>query len=377
MGGTLIPAVPGTEASVVAGLAHDTDVAVESGTVILVGERMATVPGALSAVVDLAATTGAKLAWVPRRAGDRGAVEAGALPNLLPGGRPVADGTARTELAARWGVDTLPEAPGRDGDEIIATAAEKRKKTKKRRGLVVGGVDPADLSDPALALQAFKRAFTVSLEVRESAVTRVADVVLPVAPVTDKDGMFVTWEGRVRPFPRVLDNPSSLPDVRVLAGIAEELGTPLGFRTPAGARAEMERLGPWQGDRPAANPVAAPKATRRKKAELVLASHKQMLDDGRMQDGDEHLRATARPPVVLVGKDQLGALGVEEGDEVTLTGELGSVTLPVGVADVADGVVWAPASAPGASVRHRVGPAGSIVSLSVTAQAVTSQGGKA
>ena len=32
--------------------------------------------------------TGARLAWVPRRAGDRGAVEAGCLPSLLPGGRP-------------------------------------------------------------------------------------------------------------------------------------------------------------------------------------------------------------------------------------------------------------------------------------------------
>ena len=47
----------------------------------------------------LAARTGARLAWVPRRAGDRGAVEAGCLPNLLPGGRPVTD-TAAPPLRA-------------------------------------------------------------------------------------------------------------------------------------------------------------------------------------------------------------------------------------------------------------------------------------
>jgi NADH-quinone oxidoreductase subunit G len=39
------------------------------------------------------------------------------------------------------------------------------------------------------------------------------------------------------------------------------------------------------------------------------------------------------------------------------------VQLPVAVADLAEGVVWAPASAPGASVRHLVGPAGSRVTV--------------
>ena len=47
--------------------------------------------------------------------------------------------------------------------------------------------------------------------------------------------MFVTWEGRPRPFEAVLSNPHSLPDLRVLAGIAEELASlgraSLGFRT--------------------------------------------------------------------------------------------------------------------------------------------------
>ena len=50
-------------------------------------------------------------------------------------------------------------------------------------------------------------------------------------------------------------------------------------------------------------------------------------------------------------------------DLVTVTGPLGSLKLPVGVADLVDGAVWAPASAPGSSVRHLVGPAGSHVTV--------------
>jgi NADH-quinone oxidoreductase subunit G len=191
-----------------------------------------------------------------------------------------------------------------------------------------------------------------------------------VAPVTDRAGTFVNWEGRVRPFGKVLHNPSSLPDLRVLAGIAEELsamgvGRPLGFRTSEEAWAEMAQVGPWDGVRPA---VTAPETDESgtPAAPLVLASWKQQLDDGRMQDGDEAMRRTARKPVVLASRATLDSHGLAVGDIATLSGPRGSVSLPVGVADLAEGTVWAPASAPGLPVRELVGPAGSPVTLSVT-----------
>ncbi len=367
MSGTLIPTRPGEEAAALDALAHDGTVALDSGGLLLVGERTASAPGALAAVSRLAATTGARVAWIPRRAGDRGAVEAGALPNLLPGGRPVADASARVDLATAWGVEHLPENPGRDGEAIVAAAA-----AGELGGLVIGGVDPADLGDPALARQAIENAgFVVSLEVRASEVTRAADVVFPVAPVTDRSGTFVNWEGRPRPFGKVLHNPSSLPDLRVLAGIAEELGTALGWRTSEQVWAEMTQVGPWDGERaPLDHDVSDPGVTLltgeadvAEQSGLVLASWKQLVDDGRMQDGADDMRRTARKPIVLVGAATLAELDAGVGDLVTLTGPLGSIELPVGVADLAEGTVWAPASAPGASVRHLVGPAGSAVTL--------------
>ena len=59
----------------------------------------------------------------------------------------------------------------------------------------------------------------------------------------------MNWEGRVRQFGKVLHNPNSLPDLRVLAGIAEELGAPLGWRTPEQVWDEMVQVGPWDGER--------------------------------------------------------------------------------------------------------------------------------
>src|SRR5262249_48733270 len=90
LSGRLIPAVPGTEAGVLDTVAVGGAEGAEAGaarrapgSVIVVGERLAGVPGGLSAALRLAAATGARLAWIPRRAGERGAVDAGALPGLL------------------------------------------------------------------------------------------------------------------------------------------------------------------------------------------------------------------------------------------------------------------------------------------------------
>src|SRR5690606_38515147 len=96
----------------------------QPGSVIVVGERLAGSPGALTEALKLAKRTGAKIAWIPRRAGERGGVEAGALPGLLPGGRDATNEQARAGVAAAWGVDALPDSPGRSAAQIIAAAAD-------------------------------------------------------------------------------------------------------------------------------------------------------------------------------------------------------------------------------------------------------------
>src|SRR5690606_6791375 len=233
---------------------------------------------------------------------------------------------------------------------------------------VVDAVEVDDLAEPGLAREALDAVgFLVALEVRETAVTRVADVVFPVAPVTDKAGTFVNWEGRVRPFEQVFANPGSLPDLRTLSGIADELGRPLGFRTVEQAREEIYQIGPWDGARATAARVE-PAPVQLADDEFVLASWRQMRDAGVMQDGDEHLRATARKPVVHVSAGTLAELGVAEGDPVVVRSRRGAVTLPVRVADVADRTVWAPANTGGTAVHTTLGPAGTPVRVERSAR---------
>ncbi|MEU5876812.1 NADH-quinone oxidoreductase subunit G [Spirillospora sp. NPDC047279] len=360
VGGTLLPAAPGAEAEVLGDLVGKAEETLPVGSIILVGERLATSPGALSSVLRLAKAAGARLAWVPRRAGERGAIEAGALPGLLPIGRPVADADARAEVARTWSVAELPSAPGRDTAAILAAAA-----AGERDALLVGGFDPYDLPDPAAALAALDATpFLVSLEQRVSAVTDRADVVLPVAAVAEKSGTFVDWEGRGRPFEVVLKGTGTLSDLRVLDAIANEMDVHLGLPGPEAARRELAGLGAHRGESPAAPSVSAGAPARPGQGEALLATWRLLLDKGGMQDGEPYLAGTAKPAVARLSAATATEIGAN--GSVVVSAGRGEVTLPLEVtADLPDRVVWLPTNSAGCSLYRDLGvAAGAVVKIS-------------
>ena len=373
--GTLFRAIPGDEATTLDSLAEDPTAAAlhETGAVILIGERLAAVPGGFTAALRLAAATGARFAWVPRRAGERGALDAGLLPGLLPGGRPLSDPTARAELAAVWGVDAseLPTTPGRD---LVAQVADiRRHATEIAEGLeseapvgalLIAGVSPGDLADPAAFRAALAAApFIVSIETRHTEITEAADVVFPVAAIPERAGGFVNWEGRERPFAAVLATNGQLTDARVLTVLAEELGHRLG-----GANAPTVA---WHGTRVPAPDVAPIDSPAVSSGQARLAGWRQLLDAGTLQEGEPFLAATARPAVARMNSATAEANGLVAHELVILSAGAGSITLPLEIADLPDDVVWVPlnsrefavtdvfgrAGAPGSAVRLTPGGA--------------------
>ena len=345
MSGTLLQATPGNEPHVLDRLqtGEIAEQLRQPGAVIIVGERLAGVPGALSAAGTLADRTGAHLAWIPRRAGERGALEAGALANLGPGGRPNA-------------------RPGRDTERILSAALGG-----SIAALVVGGVELADLPDPVLAAAALDSApFVVSLEMRRSAVTDRADVVFPVAPVVEKAGTFLNWEGRPRSFGAALSDTGAMPDLRILDAISQEMGFDLGLPTAAAARDELLRLGEWDGARAEPPSVAPGDLPSPGPGRAVLACWRMLLDGGRLQDGEPYLAGTARRAVARLSAGTAGEIGAGEGDLVRVSTEYGSIVLPLVVTEIPDRVVWVPMNSPGAPLyeRLRVG-VGAVVSIEV------------
>ncbi len=369
--GSLVKAAPGTEGEILAALADgvpsDADAAIVAasqavrteGAIVLVGERLAGVPGALSAALRLSTATGARLAWVPRRIGERAGVELGTLPSLLPGGRPVADAAARVDMAAHWGVAQLPETAGRNAEQILSALADGT-----LRGAIVGGVELADLPDPQAARDALAAAdVVVSLEVRGSEVTDLADVVLPVAPPQEKAGAFWNWEGRVRVFRQALDS-HFMPDHRVLDSLAREMGVDLGLATGEQVRKEIDTLGLWDGTRVEAPAVETAEPPAVAPGTAVLSTWRLQLDSGRGQDGEPYLAGTARRAVARLSAATAEAAGIAEGALVRVSTDRGAIELPVVRTDMPDHVVWLPTRSGTSAVRDALGAdSGSLVAI--------------
>ena len=359
LSGELLRCAPGTEVEVAAEIREGGEFADLAsrldGGVILVGERASRTPGLLSEVVRLAERTHCRIQWVPRRAGERGGVEAGLLPGLLPFGRALASQEARESLA--WG--EIPAQRGLDATQMLEAAADGRVKA-----LVVGGVDLRDFDDPAAARKALDQVdFLVSLEVRRSEVTDRADVILPVAPPLEKNGTFINWEGRLRPFGQAIASRSQT-DRLVFDALASEFGVDLGLHDLVGLYAQVNPLMQWNGQREEFVPAKASELVEVGQGEALLATHKPMLDAGRLQDGATMLAGSARRPVVFASRATVAGLGIDEGEELTLSTQRGSITLPLQFADLPDGVVWVPECSQGSIVHESLGNFGSSVTLS-------------
>ncbi|MDO4612959.1 MAG: NADH-quinone oxidoreductase subunit G [Actinomycetaceae bacterium] len=371
MGATWFPAVPGTEAEVVEALQPGADgdagrvaeALSAPGAVIVVGERAAACTGLLSAVDRLAQKSGAKIAWIPRRAGERGGIEAGLLPSLLPFGRLVTDPAARADLGAAWDA-TIPAEPGLRMAEILAEA-----KAGGIGTLVVGGVDARDLAASDAALEAMRGAdFVISLEVNATPITALADVVFPVAPHVEKPGTYINWEGRLRPFGQALVS-RAMPDREVLERLASECDRPLGMDSLRAVHDLANEIMDWDGAAPQmdlyeAVPTPVPDADG-----VVLATHKLMLDDGLLQAGAPDLAASARRSVARLSQATADVIGVGEGDVVEVSSQLGRVSLPVVICEMADRVVWLPQCSPSSHVDAALGVGeGAVVTVTATTE---------
>jgi NADH-quinone oxidoreductase subunit G len=329
-----------------------------SKSIILVGERASESAGSLSAVLSLAQKSGAKIAWIPRRAGERGALSAGAIGNLLPGARPVTNIEARVDLAAAWGIDGLPSENGLSTEEIFAAA-----NTGQIEALVIGGVDPLDDKESHETLSALKKAFVISLEIATSSVTQLADVVFPVAAVVEKSGSFMNWEGRSRAFDTAVES-QQRSDVRILSMLADALNIPISLPSVKSAAKEFASLGVWDGagaEFVSTHPVPIPSLNG---TEAILTSWRRLLDAGSLQEGEENLAGTARKTVAVISPKRALALGVVDGDQLCISNAHGSVVLPALVEEIHDDAVWLPRNSRGSHLLATLGVAsGAVVTV--------------
>jgi NADH-quinone oxidoreductase subunit G len=218
--------------------------------------------------------------------------------------------------------------------------------------VVIGGVDPLDISSTALSQ--LLNSFVVSLEITHSAVTAIADVVLPVAAVIEKSGSFQDWQGSARSFEKAISDSLSRSDVRILSMIAEEMGTSLNLGTVTAATKEIATIKDWQGERSKMKSVSAVAQPNLSANQALITSWRRLLDLGTLQEGEENLAGTARQTVAVISEKRAQALGVADGDLLKISTALGFVTLPALIENIHDDALWAPRNSRGSQLLTKL-----------------------
>ena len=151
----------------------------------------------------------------------QGACDMGALPNVFPGYRPVADADNRAAVGSHWGC-TLPEAPG-----LTLTKLPDAILSGTVKAVYIIGENPLR-SDPDIhhLEEAFSRlSFLAVQDIFPTATTRMAHVVLPAAAAAEKEGTFTNTERRCsRAYKAVAAPGQAQDDAAILCQLAQKMG---------------------------------------------------------------------------------------------------------------------------------------------------------
>ncbi|MDR4496080.1 MAG: molybdopterin-dependent oxidoreductase [Nitrospirales bacterium] len=175
-------------------------------------------------------------------ANEQGALDMGVAPEFLPGQMPFEDTAAREKIAQAWG-GALP-ATGQ-GSHLMEILDRCRKREIKALYLV--GENPLETLpasyDVKGALSHLEVLICQDPFLTETA--KLAHVIFPVSTFAEKDGTVTNQEGKVQFLRPALDSlGESVLDWHVMAGIANGLGSPMGYDTTQDIQQEIRKVLP-------------------------------------------------------------------------------------------------------------------------------------
>ncbi|RYX97360.1 MAG: nitrate reductase [Comamonadaceae bacterium] len=163
-----------------------------------------------------------------------GGREVGGMANLLGGHRDLANPEHRAEVAALWGVPSVPEKPGKTAVEMFQAAADG-----EIRALWIACTNPAQsMPDQATVRRALERAeFVVVQEAFSTTATcAYADLLLPATTWGEKTGTVTNSERRIsRVRPAVAAPGEARHDWAMAVDFAQRLEERLASRLPTSA----------------------------------------------------------------------------------------------------------------------------------------------
>jgi formate dehydrogenase alpha subunit len=201
----------------------------------------------MGAILNLALITGslggagAGIYILARENNQAGAMDMGAVPNLLPGRMPLDDDRIRKTWEKNWKVKISPDA-GLNMIRMIEAAESGRLKA-----LYIMGENPLRaLPQPQRVKAALEKLdFVVVQDILNNEIVKLADIALPGAAVSEKGGSFTNLEGRIQNFTPVVPPPGTAkPDWEILDLLAIRMGSQAPYGSVENIRNEIRSLVP-------------------------------------------------------------------------------------------------------------------------------------
>ena len=208
----------------------------------------------------------------------------------------------------------------------------------------------------------------VSLEVNLTPAAQAADVVFPVAPVSEKPGTFINWEGRLRPFGQALVS-HDMPDWEVLGKLAQVMGVELGIDSLKSLYAEANELMDWDGKRVTFAGATPAELVTPPDKQVVITCHKTQIDEGLLQVGATDMQAAGRASFARISPETAQEFGITDGGAISLITDGGQIQVPVVLTKMPQRVVWVPECSAGSHVYESLGvTSGALVQLEPNAE---------
>jgi len=204
----------------------------------------------LGAILNLSLITGslggagAGVYVLARENNQLGAMDMGAVPDLLPGRQAIDNTATRKNWEKNWKIKISPD-PGLNLVQMIA-AAEKG----NLKALYIMGENPLRaLPESARVQKALKNLeFIVVQDILNGETAKIADVVLPAAAIAEKEGSVTNLEGRIQFFKAATPPPAKAkPDWEILDLLSARLGNADPYGSVDKIRQEIRHFVPLYG----------------------------------------------------------------------------------------------------------------------------------
>ncbi len=303
---------------------------------------------ALFAVAGLTHLLEARLYLLSERPNEQGLIDAGCVPDMLPGGRPLNIPDFRRRYEDAW-KRPVPDAEGLTLMEMIEGA-----KKGDIKALYIMGDNPAfnlpDRHSINEALSSLDLLVVQDIFMTETA--EFADVVLPALGWPEKRGTYTNLERRIQLLQKAVENTSGMDDWKIISMLSGRMGYAMPYHDAESVMDEIskvsplyrnlnykeishkESLWPYNGEplRGEAKDIKCIKGKSRDyNADIYLSVDKPLFHSGSISQRSPALKEISPEPRLKIGILLAEKLNLKEGDNVIISAERGRRSARVSV----------------------------------------------